>query len=143
MAAIFKKELTQEQLNLLFTSDDECYRFLAEVKWEDGFTCRKCGNTNYCPGKTPHSRRCTKCKKEESAAADTIFHNCKFPVRKAFYIAYNVCKGKEDLSSYELARRLTLRQMTCWNFKTRIRNALQQMDSLTEIEKASIGKILS
>jgi len=143
MAAIFKKELTREQLELLFTSDDECFRFLAEVKWENGFICRKCGNTNYCPGKTPHSRRCTKCKKEESAAADTIFHNCKFPVHKAFYIAYNVCKGKEDLSSYELARRLTLRQMTCWNFKTRIRNALQQMDSLTDIEKSSIGKILS
>jgi hypothetical protein len=143
MAAIFKKELTQEHLDLLFASDDECYRFLAEVKWEDGFTCRKCGNTNYCPGKTPHSRRCTKCKKEESAAADTIFHNCKFPVHKAFYIAYSVCMGKEDLSSYELARRLTLRQMTCWNFKTRIRNALQQMDSMTSIEKASIGKILS
>jgi len=143
MAAIFKKELTREQLELLFTSDDECLRFLAEVKWENGFICRKCGNTNYCPGKTPHSRRCTKCKKEESAAADTIFHNCKFPVHKAFYIAYNVCKGKEDLSSYELARRLTLRQMTCWNFKTRIRNALQQMDSLTDIEKSSIGKILS
>jgi hypothetical protein len=143
MAAIFKKELTQEQLELLFSSDDECCRFLAEVKWEKGFICRKCGNTNYCPGKTPHSRRCTKCKKEESAAADTIFHNCKFPVHKAFYIAYNVCKGKEDLSSYELARRLTLRQMTCWNFKTRIKNALQQMDSLTDIEKSSIGKILA
>ena len=143
MTTIFKKELTQQQLDLLFSSDDECYRFLAEVKWEGGFTCRKCGNINYCPGKTPHSRRCTKCKKEESAAADTIFHNCKFPVHKAFYIAYNVCRGNEDLSSYELARRLTLRQMTCWNFKTRIRNALQQMDKLTAIEKASIGKILS
>jgi hypothetical protein len=143
MVAIFKNELTPEQLELLFSSDDECYRFLAEVKWDNGFICRKCGNTNYCPGKTPHSRRCTKCKKEESAAADTIFHNCKFPVHKAFYIAYNVCKGKENLSSYELARRLTLRQMTCWNFKTRIKNAIQQMDSLTEIERSSIGRILS
>jgi hypothetical protein len=143
MAAIFKKEFSQEQLELLFSSDDECYRFLAEVKWENGFICRKCGNSNYCVGKTPHSRRCTKCKKEESAAADTIFHNCKFPVHKAFYIAYTVCKGKEDLSSYELARRLTLRQMTCWNFQTRIRNFLKQMDSLSEIEKSSIQKILS
>lgn len=143
MGAIFKKELTQEELELLFRSDDECFRFLSEVKWENGFICRKCGNTNHCPGKTPHSRRCTKCKTEESAAAGTIFHNCKFPVHKAFYIAYNVCKGKEDISSYELARRLSLRQMTCWNFKTRIKNALHQMDSLSEVEKSSIQKILS
>jgi hypothetical protein len=143
MGAIFKKELSPDQLKLLFSSDEECYKFLAEVKWEDGFICRKCGNTNHCPGKTSYSRRCTKCKTEESAAAGTIFHNCKFPVSKAFYIAYNVCKGEEDLSSYELARRLSLRQMTCWNFKTRIKKALQQMDSLTEVEKSSIQKILS
>ncbi len=143
MGVIFNRELTDKQLELLFSSDEECYRFLAEVKWENGFTCRKCGNTNHCAGKTPFSRRCTKCKTEESAAAGTIFHNCKFPVHKAFYIAYNVCKGKEDLSSYELARRLSLRQMTCWNFKTRIRNFLQQIDTLSEAEKSSIRKILS
>lgn len=142
MGAIFKRELTDDQLNELFLSDEKCFEFLAEVKWEHGFICRKCNNDNYCPGKTPHSRRCTKCKTEESAAADTIFHNCKFPVHKAFYIAYNVCKGKDDLSSYELARRLSLRQMTCWNFKTKISNAIRQMDSLTGIERESIQKIL-
>jgi hypothetical protein len=143
MTAIFKKELTSKQLNELFGSDEKCFEFLAELKWSEGFVCRKCGNTNHCPGKTPHSRRCTKCKTEESSTTGTIFHNCKFPVSKAFYIAYNVCKGKEEISTYEFARRLSLRQMTCWNFKTKIQQALQKMDSLTEIEKSSIQKILS
>jgi hypothetical protein len=143
MSAIFNKELSPEQLDVLFRNDEKCLEFLAQLKWDEGFVCRKCGNTNHCPGKAPHSRRCTKCKSEESATAGTIFHNCKFPVSKAFYIAYTVCKGNEDVSSYEFARRLTLRQMTCWNFKTRIQNALQQMDSLTKTEKSSIQKILS
>ena len=142
MGAIFKKELSDKQLEELFRSDEKCFEFLAEVKWENGFICRKCGNDNFCHGKTPYSRRCTKCKTEESAAAGTIFHNCKFPVHKAFYIAYNVCKGKEELSSYELARRLSLRQMTCWNFRTKIQEALKQMDVLSENERISIQKIL-
>jgi hypothetical protein len=142
MSAIFKTELDDKKLEELFISDEKCYEFLAELKWSEGFTCRKCGNTNCCPGKTPFSRRCTRCKTEESSAAGTIFHNCKFPISKAFYIAYKVCKGKEDLSTYEFARRLSLRQMTCWNFKTKIQNALRQMDSLTETEKSSIQKIL-
>lgn len=141
MGAIFKKELSEKQLNELFLSDDKCLQFLADVKWEKGFVCRTCGNDNYCSGKTPHARRCTRCKSEESAAAGTIFHNCKFPLHKAFYIAYNVCKGKEDISTYEFARRLSLRQMTCWNFKTKIHHAIQQMDSLTENERMSIQKI--
>jgi hypothetical protein len=143
MGQIFKKELSREQVEELFHDDEKCLKFLAEIKWSEGFTCRKCGNTNYCPGKTPHSRRCTKCKSEESAATGTIFHNCKFPISKAFYIAYHVCKGNEDLSTYEYARRLSLRQMTCWNFKTKIQQALTEMDSLTETEKSTIQKILS
>ena len=143
MSAIFKKELNADQLDELFQSDEKCLEFLADLKWSIGFICRKCGNSNYCQGKTPHARRCTKCKTEESATAGTIFHNCKFSVSKAFYIAYNVCKGKEDISSYEFARRLSLRQMTCWNFKTKIQHALQQMDSLSVGEKMSINKILT
>jgi hypothetical protein len=143
MSTIFNKDLSTEQLTGLFQSDEKCYEFLAELKWGGGFVCRKCGNTNHCQGKTSYSKRCTKCKSEESSTAGTIFHNCKFPVSKAFYIAYTVCKNNEDVSSYEFARRLSLRQMTCWNFKTRIQNALQQMESLTETEKSSIQKILS
>jgi hypothetical protein len=142
MGAIFNKEISEKQLNELFQSDEKCFEFLAEIKWEFGFTCRKCGNNNYCPGKTPYSRRCTKCKAEESAAAGTIFHNCKFPIHKAFYIAYNVCKGKEEISTYEFARRLSLRQMTCWKFRTKIHKAIEQMDSLTENERLSIQMIL-
>lgn len=143
MSTIFKSELDDKKLEELFSSEEKCYEFLADLKWSDGFTCRKCGNTNYCSGKTPYSRRCTRCKTEESSAAGTIFHNCKFPISKAFYIAYSVCKGKEDISTYEFARRLSLRQMTCWNFKTKIQHAIKQMDSLTDREKTSIQKILT
>ncbi len=143
MSAIFNNELSKEKLDELFQNDEKCFEFLADLKWSEGFVCRKCGNTNYCAGKTAYSRRCTRCKTEESATTGTIFHNCKFPVSKAFYIAYNVCKGKEDLSTYEFARRLSLRQMTCWNFKTKIQHALQEMDSLTNREKSSINKILT
>jgi len=143
MSRIFKKELTNAQLEELFQSDDKCYEFLAGLKWEQGFVCRKCGNTNSCPGKSSHSKRCTKCKTEESAASGTIFHNCKFPVSKAFYIAYNVCRGKEDLSTYEYARRLSLRQMTCWNFKSKIRHALEEMALKSHGEIAPIQKILA
>jgi len=143
MGMIFSEGLTPEQLEKLFESDDSCLEFLANLKWDKGFVCRKCGNTNYCSGKTPHSRRCTKCKSEESATTGTIFHNCKFPISKAFYIAYNVCKGKEEISTYEFARRLSLRQMTCWNFKTKTISALNQMQSLTENERSAIQKMLA
>ena len=143
MGLIFNENISQKTIEELFVSDEKCLEFLADLKWADGFTCRKCGNTNFCVGKSSFSRRCTKCKSEESATSGTIFHNCKFPIHKAFFIAYNVCKGKEDVSTYEFARRLALRQMTCWNFKTKIQSALKSMDSLSENEKNAIEKMLS
>ena len=143
MGLIFNKDISEEAVEELFVSDEKCLEFLADLKWADGFTCRKCGNTNFCAGKSSFSRRCTKCKSEESATSGTIFHNCKFPIHKAFFIAYNVCKGKQDVSTYEFARRLALRQMTCWNFKTKIQSALKSMDSLSENEKIAIEKMLS
>jgi hypothetical protein len=135
-------DISEEMLETLFSSDEACLSFLASLKWADGFTCKKCGNTNYCHGKTPHSRRCTKCKTEESATTGTIFHHCKFPVSKAFYIAFNVCRGAENISTYEFARRLSLRQMTCWNFRSKIMNAMTNAGLLAESEKLSLQKFL-
>jgi hypothetical protein len=143
MSKIFNDGLSPEQLEEMFHSDEKCFEFLANLKWKNGFTCKKCGNTNSCPGKESYSRRCTKCKSTESAMSSTIFHGVKFPISKAFYIAYNVCKGKEDISSYEFGRRLSLRQMTCWSFKTKIEHALLEIDSLTDNQRDSIEKILT
>jgi hypothetical protein len=143
MGKIFNEGLSPEQLEAMFHSDEKCFEFLANLKWANGFTCKKCGNDNSCPGKEPFSRRCTKCKAKETATNGTIFHGVKFPISKAFYIAYNVCKGKKDISTYEFGRRLSLRQMTCWNFKTKIEHALSEMGSLTDKERSSIEKILT
>jgi hypothetical protein len=143
MGEIFNDSLSPERLQEMFRSDEKCLEFLAKLKWENGFTCKKCGNTNSCPGKEPFSKRCTKCKTKESATNGTIFHGVKFPISKAFYIAYNVCKGKEEISTYEFGRRLSLRQMTCWNFKTKIEHALGGLDSLSDKERSSIEKILT
>ena len=140
---MFKKEIPEDYLQELFSNDESCYRFLADIKWGNGYLCRKCGNDNYCEGKTPYSRRCTRCKTEESASAGTIFHNCKFPLHKAFYIAYNVCRGNEELSTYEFARKLSLRQMTCWNFRKKIKDAVKGMEHLTVGERESLKKILA
>jgi hypothetical protein len=143
MAKIFNEGLSPELLEEMFHNDEKCYQFLANLKWANGFVCKKCGNTNSCPGKEAWSRRCTKCKSKETATNGTIFHGVKFPIHKAFYIAYNVCKGKEEISTYEFGRRLSLRQMTCWNFKTKIEHALSEIDTLSEKERNSIEKILT
>ena len=125
----------------LFVNDNTCLELLAKLKWSKGFVCKNCGHTNSCSGKKPHSLRCTRCKHEESATAHTIFHNIKFPVSKAFFIAFEVCQKRQNVSSYEFARRLELRQMTCWKFKEKVLKAIK-IDTLDEKDHGDLVSIL-
>lgn len=136
---LFKQEISPDAAQELFNDSEKVLKFIADIKWKDGYTCRNCGHTNYCEGKTSSSRRCTRCKKEESAAANTIFHNIKFPINKAFYIAYNVCVVGSDFSSYNYSDQLGLNQMTCWKFRKRIQNCITKLDAS---EKNKIQTIL-
>jgi hypothetical protein len=108
-----------------FTTDDEFRKYLAVIKWENGYCCGKCGDNEYYEIKKAGSRLCSKCKYAESATARTLFHKVKFPLKKAFYIAFMVVTNKKGVSSYELSRKLGLRQKTCWAFKKKVVEAMK------------------
>ncbi|MEI6434015.1 MAG: transposase [Bacteroidota bacterium] len=118
------KQLDINEFGDVFSEPEECLKFLSEKKWAGGFVCRSCGNTNYCKGKTQFSRRCTRCKREESATAHTIFHRCHIPITEAFRIVYLVCSDP-SVSTYKLSRQIELRQMTCWKLKTRLMECIK------------------
>jgi two-component system, sensor histidine kinase LadS len=103
----------------VFESNEKCLQILAEAKWKDGFTCRKCGSNNFGKGKSPYARRCTRCKIEESATANTIFHHCRIDLTIAFEIAYRVC-GTPGIAASSLSQILDTRHMTCLKFKKKI-----------------------
>jgi hypothetical protein len=110
------KAISLQELRLRFNSDEACLEFLAGIKWSNGFVCRKCGNTNYCAGKKPYSRRCTKCKAEESATSHTLFHNCRIALPEAFRMI-KIIMDNPHVSTYALSEDTGIRQMTCWRMK--------------------------
>ena len=140
MKALFKN-IGIIEFDNIFSTEDKCLQFLAGEKWRDGFVCRKCGHTNFCKGKKPYSHRCTKCKTEESATAHTAFHKCKFPLTYAFKITYLVC-NKPDISTYKLSNDLNMRQMTCWKFKKKITECIDERGDINIFEKETLKKNL-
>ena len=74
------KELDRQAFTERFTIKQDCYQFLAELKWADGYACKKCGSTAHTKGKQPCSRRCSKCGYDESTTTGTLFHNLKFDI---------------------------------------------------------------
>ena len=132
------------KFNQRFKTDEDCYSYVASIKWEDGYRCRRCDCENAIPGKKPFSRRCAKCKYDESPTANTAFDKVKFPLLLAFHIAFKISTKIKGMSSLELSKEFELRQMTCWGFKWKIQQAMKSsqkypLDGEVHVDEFFIG----
>jgi hypothetical protein len=138
--------VTLSEFNSRFKTDSDCLSYLYELKWGNGFKCRKCNHSESRKGNSSFDRRCLNCGYEESATAQTLFHKVKFSLRSAFYICYRVCVAKKGMSSTELSRELGLRQMTCWAFKRKVQQAMSssgkfKLTGQIEVDEFAVGGV--
>ena len=129
----------------VFSTDEDCYRYLSDIKWNSTeYHCIKCGYTKYCKGVKPFSRRCMKCKYDESSTAGTMFDKCKFSLHLAFHIAFKISTKKKGMSTLELSQEFELRQKTCWEFKWKLQQAMQSskqhpISGIVHVDELYIG----
>ncbi len=123
-----EKVMDYNEFKTLYPDTLSCYRFLEIIKWEKGFHCRKCGNEKYFDGAQKFARRCTRCGYNESITLFTIFQGIKFPIEKAFYIAYVAVSGKKELTLELLSTHLDLRTNTVWSFKRKVIESIQELE---------------
>ena len=122
------KELDRQMFTERFTTKQDCYGFLAELKWPDGYSCKRCRSSAYIKGKQPCSRRCSKCGYDESTTAGTLFHKLKFDIRKAFGMLYEIATSKKGANSIWLAERFGLNQKTTWAFRQKVQLAMKSSE---------------
>ena len=77
--------LNSIKFNQRFKQEEDCLRYLAEVKWSDGYNCRRCSNDKFGTGKNVQGRRCSKCRYDESPTSGTMFEKIKFSILIAFH----------------------------------------------------------
>jgi len=122
---VMSTEVDFEEFSKIYPDRETCFKFLADLKWENGYNCRKCGNSHYGHGHLPYSRRCSKCGYEESVIAYTILQNTRIPVNKAFYMIFLMYSTKGKISSHKLSEILAIRQSTCWAYSSRIKKVME------------------
>jgi hypothetical protein len=125
-ARILSKEVDFEEFSAMYPDDDSCMKFLADVKWHNGYACRKCGHLYYSVGRSPYSRRCSKCGYEESVTAYTVLQNTRLPINKAFYMIFLIYSSKGSISSHKLSEILGIRQSTCWTYSSKIKKTMKE-----------------
>lgn len=113
------------KFNQRFKDDNDCLEYLAEVKWLNGYNCKRCNNDKFGTGKNRNNRRCTKCRYDESPTVGTMFEKLKFSILIAFHIVFKISTKKKGMSSIELSNEFELRQMTCWAFKQKLQQVMK------------------
>lgn len=126
---VMSADVDFEEFSRIYPDKESCNQFLAELKWINGYSCRKCKNNHFYTGHIPYSRRCSKCGYEESVTTYTIFHNTRIPINKAFYMIFLIYSSKGKISSHKLSELLNIRQSTCWTYGTRIRTVMEERKS--------------
>ena len=134
---LLDKSMDYSQFRTLYPDTLACYRFLESLKWSDEFRCRKCANPKYFEGSQKFARRCTRCGYNESVTAYTIFRGIKFPIEKAFYIAYLMVEGDKNHTLEALAVELKLRVNTLWHFKHKVSERISEMEQNNKRPHAS------
>jgi len=117
-------EVDFEEFSKIYPDRETCFKFLSDLKWEKGYSCRKCDGTHYSGGHLPYSRRCSKCGYDESVIAYSILQNTRIPINKAFYIIFLMYSTKGKISSHKLSEILSIRQSTCWAYSSRIKKIM-------------------
>jgi hypothetical protein len=133
-----------QQFNKFFKNEDDCKQYLFDLKWKEGYKCRRCGFTKSYKGKTSFHLRCQACRYDESVTANTVFHKLKIPLLKAFGMSFRITVRKKGMSTTELAREFSINQKSSWLFKRKAQESMKSsgnypLDGKVEVDELLIG----
>ncbi len=154
-----KTGLNFSQIAKQYSNEDDAYRFLESVRWENGIVCPHCKNEGADfieagngyrktrTGKVTYRRiwRCKTCKKQFSVLVGTIFEDSRIPLFKWLLAIHELNADKNGVSSCELARKLGITQKSAWFMAQRIRFAMahtgleKKLDRIIEVDETYVG----
>ncbi len=126
-----------------FKTDENCKEYLAQMKWKEGYSCKKCRNKT-SQIRSDYSRTCNRCSHTESVSANTLFHKVKFGIRKAFFICFEMSTSTKSLSASYMGVRYGVTEKTARLFMHKVREAMKSsedypMDGNVEVDEFVVG----
>src|SRR5438445_9134694 len=112
------EDLTLDEIQLRFGTDEAARAYLEEIRWPDGVVCPHCKNADQSRiweiKASPTARiraglrQCAECKKQFTCTVGTIFEDSHIPLRKWLVAWYLLCSSKKGISSLQIQRMLGL-----------------------------------
>ena len=87
-----------------FPSEEACWTYLREVRWQKGFRCPRCHAKGTSVVSSRRLWQCRRCRHQVSITAGTIFHGTRIPLRKWFVAIFFLARHKQGISALQLQR---------------------------------------
>lgn len=111
-----------------FGTEAQCQKYLAGLRWKEGYICPKCGCRHAC--RLSNGRyQCAKCRHQVSVTAGTVLHKTHLALTQWFLAFYLVSQDKRGISAVQLSAQLGVTYKTAWYMLKRIRTAMGQRDA--------------
>lgn len=136
-------ETMQEFLDC-FPTEESCQQYIARLRWNDSFTCPHCDHHKWWNIRR-HKVRCSKCRRDISVTAGTVFGDTRIPLRLWFQAIWSVVSQKHGVSALGLSRVLGIkRQKTGWNLLLKIRLGMirpgrERLSGTVEVDEVLLG----
>jgi transposase-like protein len=127
-----------------FSDPMVCLEAVSKAKWPKGPECPRCSGKKLSFLKTRLMWTCLNCRKQFSVKVGTIFEDSAIGLDKWLCAMWLLANCKNGVSSYEIARALTVTQKTAWFMLHRIRYAqhhgtINKMSGTVEADETFIG----
>jgi len=135
---------TIEEFKKMFQSEDDCVRYLFEIRKQTGFVCPACGHGEFWIV-NERLYECRKCHRQTSAKADTIFHDSKQSLLTWFNAAWLFVTQKNGASAKGIQQNLGLRSyQTAWTMLQKLRTAMvrsnrSKLSGTVEVDETYLG----
>jgi len=125
-----------KQLKESFNSIEKCYIPLLDYEIN---TCKKCGNKYFYTTIKRFEKACKKCKTRYKTTYNTLFHNVRFGLLKAFHIYIEVVYEEPQPKASDLAKKHNLTYKTAYNFKKKVTENAGFMDLDVYLKKNQLS----
>ncbi len=134
----------QIEFEKMFSTEEQCIDCLREIRFPDGYKCRKCQHKEYWLN-TRGIMICKSCKDELSITAGTIFHKSKLPLVTIFRALWWMVAQKNGVSAIGLQRILGIGSYrTAWTWLHKFRRLMvfpgrDKLKGIVEVDETFVG----
>ncbi len=137
---------TYREFVTMFPDNQSCADFLYRLRWDDSFTCPKCGASS-TPWHQTHKRLvCPHCRYQTTVTAGTILDRTRTPLTTWLEVAWHVTTAKNGMSATTIDQTLGVSYRVAWTMLQRFRVAMvrserEMLSGIVEVDETLVGGV--